>query len=904
MKSLNSTQIRSSFFDYFKKQGHTLVPSSSLIPENDDTLLFANAGMNQFKNTFLGLEDRGYARAVSSQKCVRAGGKHNDLENVGFTARHHTFFEMLGNFSFGDYFKKDAIHFAWELLTKEFGIPKDKLYVTVFRTDDEAADIWHKQEGIPTDRIFRFDEKDNFWRMGDVGPCGPCSEIFYDHGPLAGRESDPFKGIAAGEDRFVEIWNLVFMQFYEKAPGQMDPLPKPSVDTGSGLERVVAALQGRYNNYNTDLFTPIIQVAAGKVGWDIEQLIEAEMAFRKDPKAGKQNGMTLPELTENMAALRVLADHARSTSFLIADGVLPSNEGRGYVLRRIMRRGIRYGRKLSESHSFLGDMAAKVIDQMHSAYPELRERHEAVLSNIQAEETRFLQTLDQGTGLLYDELKKAESRGQKVLSGETVFKLYDTFGFPVDLTQLMAQEKGFAIDEKGFETQMESARDRSKASWKGKGIDNSEKNLLSFVQNAKGEPTKFIGYETMDAAARIIAVGSGENSSLKDGESGFVILDQTPFYAEGGGQVGDQGHLEQDGALARVHDCRKVQDLFVHFVEITKGTFKPGPVRAVVDQSLRRQTMANHSATHLLHAALRKVLGPHVTQAGSVVDSARLRFDFTHTKPTTPDEIKRIEIMVNEQIAHSVPVQTSEMSPKDAIAAGALALFGEKYGDKVRVLKMGEFSCELCGGTHVSNTSQIRLFKIVSEGGVSAGVRRIEALTSTGAFEWLNANSEEALAVKHATGSKDVLGWIESKKQEIKQLEKEIKKLQAGSVNVDDLLKGAQPFKLKTGADSRLVFADVGLDDRDVLTQLVEKMIAQVKTGVVVVVGKGENSHPILVGVSKDAVAQVKAGDLLKEIAGIMGGKGGGRPELAQGAAPDRSKVNEAKKRVSEILGL
>ena len=906
MKNLNSAQTRQAFIDYFKKNGHTVVASSSLIPENDDTLLFANAGMNQFKNTFLGSEKRDYVRAVSSQKCVRAGGKHNDLENVGFTARHHTFFEMLGNFSFGDYFKKDAIHFAWEFLTKELQIPKEKLYVTVFETDDEAADIWHKQEGVPKDRIFRLGEKDNFWRMGDVGPCGPCSEIFFDHGPLAGRESDPFKGIVAGEDRYVEIWNLVFMQFYESAPGKMTPLPKPSVDTGSGLERVVAALQGRYNNYNTDLFTPIIQVAAAKKGWDIEQLIQAEMKLRQDPQlAQPYPGMTAAQLNENLAALRVMADHVRSTSFLIADGAMPANEGRGYVLRRIIRRAIRYGRKLSEKDSFLADMSLKLIEQMGDAYPELKARKEQIISTIQTEESRFSQTLDQGIALLNDEIAKAKN---KTLSGATVFKLYDTFGFPVDLTKLMAEEKGLTIDEAGFEKEMEVTRTRSKASWKAKGIESNEQHLISFAQSI-GAPTKFIGYDSMAHAGTIAGLSNGETAvkNLKAGESGVIILDQTPFYAEGGGQVGDQGEIEIPGgkAKARVMDTRKIQEVFAHFVEVTSGEFKVGDkVGATVEASLRRQTMGNHSATHLMHAALRQVLGTHVTQAGSIVDPERLRFDFTHTKPTTPEEIQQIENLVNEQIAHALPVTTALMSPKEAIAAGAMALFGEKYGDTVRVLKMGDFSCELCGGTHVSNTSQIRLFKIISEGGVSAGVRRIEALTGTPAFNWLNANSLEALAVRNATGSKEPLNWIEGKKTEIRTLEKEIKKLQAGSVNVDELVKGAQEFKLKSGEAARLVFADLGLDDRDALTQIMDKTLGQIKTGIVVLVGQGEASHPIMVGVSKNALGDHKAGDVLKIVAGAMGGKGGGKPELAQGAAPDRSKLGEARTQVKSSLGL
>lgn len=906
---MKSSDIRNTFVDYFKRQGHTAVRSSSLIPENDPTLLFANAGMNQFKNLFLGLESRDYKRAVSVQKCVRAGGKHNDLDNVGFTARHHTFFEMLGNFSFGDYFKKDAIHFAWELLTKDFGIPKDKLYVTVFQSDDEAADLWHKQEGVPKDRIFRLGEKDNFWRMGDVGPCGPCTEIFYDHGPLHGKEADPFKGIVAGEDRFVEIWNLVFMQFEEKAPGKMDPLPKPSVDTGSGLERVVAALQGRYNNYNTDLFTGIIQCGAGQLGWNIEEMIAGELALLKDPSLNKVCGRSVPQFREDLAALRVLADHARSSAFLLADGALPSNEGRGYVLRRIMRRAIRYGRKLSERHSFLPDMAATVIREMSEAYPELGARRDHVLSTLRDEETRFLQTLDQGTGILNEELNKAKAKGVKTLSGEIVFKLYDTYGFPADLTRLMANEKGLEVDEAAFDREMEGARSKSKASWKSKSMAADEKHLITFSQAARDSfgPTTFTGYETLEGNAKVLALSNGATDAvtLKEGDTGLVVLDQTPFYAEGGGQVGDQGLLKTPSGHAKIYDVTKRADIHLHHVEVLTGTIGKGDqVTVVVDASERRNTMANHSATHLMHSALRKVLGPHVGQAGSVVDPDRLRFDFTHNKPMTPPEIAEVERLVNEQIARAVDVRTRHMKHKDAIAAGAIAMFGEKYGEEVRVLSMGDFSTELCGGTHVSNTAQIRVFKILSESGVSAGVRRIEALTGDGAVAWLMERASSYHEATAAAGSKDLRGWIEAKKDEVKTLEKEIKKLRGGSVDIDDLAGHATAFKTKSGVDAKAVFADVDLDDREVLAQLADQLKNKLQKGVVVLVGKGEASHPIVVVVSKELNADIKAGEILKDVAGAMGGKGGGRPDFAQGAAPERAKIGEAKTALSKVLGL
>jgi len=908
---MKSSDIRNAFVDYFKRNGHTHVASSSLIPENDPTLLFANAGMNQFKNTFLGLEKRDYSRAVTVQKCVRAGGKHNDLENVGFTARHHTFFEMLGNFSFGDYFKKDAIHFAWEFLTKELGIPKEKLYVTAFRTDDEAADIWHKQEGIPKDRIFRFDEKDNFWKMGDTGPCGPCTEIFYDHGPKAGTIADPYQGIASGEDRFVEIWNLVFMQYFENPPGTLTPLPKPSVDTGAGLERVVAALQGKLNNYDTDLFMPMIERAC-KIG-KLDYVTDKEvLAKHKD-------------LMEKTAALRVLADHCRSTSFLIADGALPSNEGRGYVLRRIMRRAIRYGRKLSPDQSFLPAMAEVLIENMSGFYPELKERRDHVLNTIRDEEDRFISTLDNGTAILMDELNKAKSKGVKELSGEVVFKMYDTYGFPADLTRVIANENGIEVNEAAFEKEMEANRAKSKASWKGKALGADEQHLIKFAKDyaASGKTVKFTGYGDFAGGGRVTAISNGHEAvaSLKTGDTGVMILDQTSFYGEGGGQVGDIGYIMAGTSRAKVVNTTKIDDIILHHVEIEHGDFKTGTeVDTIVNPFERRNTMSNHSATHLLHAALRKVLGAHVTQAGSLVDAQKTRFDFTHNKPLTTEEIKQIEDLVNEQIAQGHDVKVDIMSPKEAQAKGAMALFGEKYGDQVRVLTMGDFSCELCGGTHVKNTSQIRLFKIVSEAGVSAGVRRVEAITGDTAVRYaMNAiaHLDDALSaaglqksphyLKHleVTGENATLAnRVEAFKEQIKHMEKEMKKLQGGQVNVDELAAKALSFKTKSGNAAKLVLADLALDDRQVLAEVTDHLKNKIQNGVVVVVGQGEGSHPIIVSVSKDITGETKAGDLLKEVAAVMGGKGGGRPDFAQGAAPNRNNIGDAFNKVKTLLGV
>lgn len=889
MTMMKSSEVRDRFINYFKKHNHTHIPSSSLIPENDPTLLFANAGMNQFKNLFLGLEKKPYNKAVSVQKCVRAGGKHNDLDNVGFTARHHTFFEMLGNFSFGDYFKEEAIHFAWDFLTNELKIPKDKLYVTVFTTDDQAADIWHKQEGVPKDRIFRLGEKDNFWRMGDVGPCGPSSEIFYDHGPQYGKISDPFKSIVAGEDRYIEIWNLVFMQFYESAPGQQTPLPKPSVDTGAGFERLVAAVQGCHNNYKTDIFSAILNTGAELLNIQIEN-----------------------SPLETLSSLRVLADHCRSVSFLLADGALPANEGRGYVLRRIIRRAIRYGRKLSSTTSLLTPMSEVLIEQMGSFYPELKLRKNHILSTIKDEEHRFLQTLDHGTLILQDEIKKTKIMGQETLSGEVVFKLYDTYGFPADLTALMAAEEGLQIDEPSFTKLMQLAKEKAKSSsslhWKGKGPQAEEKHIIELTQKFSKTPTHFMGYEHLNVSARVLNVsnGSREVNSLSAGQTGILILQQTPFYAEGGGQVGDQGQMKISMGAAtttevRVLNCIKINDIYFHYIEVVSGEIKVSDtVNCIVSSSERRQITAHHSATHLLHAALRKVLGDSITQAGSLVDSTKTRFDFTHGKPLSAEEISQVESLVNGEISGAQPVISEVMSHKEAVAKGAVALFGEKYGDQVRVLTMGSFSCELCGGTHVKNTTEIRIFKIISESGVSAGVRRIEALAGEAAIQYLMANTQELLSAKQAAGleerssnEKTLSHWIDEKKEEIKDLQKQLKKVQAGQIDLQSLLKSAQEFQTLAGP-AQFVFADLTIEDREVLAQITDQIKNKIPRGIILIVGKGETSHPVIISVSKELNSQFKAGDLLKDFAQVLGGKGGGRPDFAQGAVPDRSKLKEA----------
>lgn len=918
---LKSREIRQLYFDYFAKNGHQTVSSSSLVPENDPTLLFTNAGMNQFKNLFLGLEKRSYSRAVTSQKCVRAGGKHNDLENVGFTARHHTFFEMLGNFSFGDYFKKDAIHFAWELLTKELQIPKDRLYVTVFETDDEAADIWHKQEGVPRDRIYKFGEKDNFWRMGDTGPCGPCSEIFYDHGPEADLDPANPSKMGGDGDRFVEIWNNVFMQYNESASGRT-LLPKPSVDTGAGLERWAAMLQGKPNNYDTDLFMPIIKKAA-----DIskKEYISASKVLSKNK-----------DIAENVAAMRVLADHSRAVSFLISDGVLPSNEGRGYVLRRIMRRAIRYGRKLSGDPTLFTQTIGVVIDEMNDVYPQLSRSRDHILTTVRDEITRFLSTLDQGTEILNDSLSKMSNRGVKTLDGATVFKLYDTFGFPVDLTKLMATEKGFTIDEAGFEKEMDQAREKAKAAGGSKFKASTDAaHLVKIAQDVKSKhgESKFLGQHNKDLVANDtfpVSLSNGKEvvESLSAGQEGVAIFKDTPFYGESGGQAGDQGWIISAGAsasrgssgalesgaatVAEVIDTTKESGVVLHHIRVLKGKLGVGDkVKVEVDLPTRLSTANNHSATHLLHAALRKVLGSHVTQAGSLVDSDRLRFDFTHGKAMTREELRRVEDLVNSEIGAARDVDAEEMSHKDAMAKGAMALFGEKYGDRVRVIQMGSFSTELCGGTHVSNTAVIRVFKILSEGGVSAGVRRIEAVTGDRALQYLMSGSDENLQAREVAGlqgtSSSVAQFIEQMREKVKELEREVKKMKGSAIDADSILREARPFSVK-GASGKFVTASVEIDDRDVLSQLGDKLRDKMGSGVVVLVGRGPDGasggkHPIIVTVSKDLTGSLSAGKILAEVAKEMGGKGGGRPDFAQGAGETLAKTNDAFAKAAAMLG-
>lgn len=894
-------EVRKSFLKYFEKNGHAIISSSRLIPEGDPTLLFTNAGMNQFKNVFLGLETRDYKRATTSQKCVRAGGKHNDLENVGFTARHHTFFEMLGNFSFGDYFKKEAIHFGWEFVTKELGLDKNRLYVSVFEKDDEAAELWHKQEGVPRERIYRFGEKDNFWRMGNSGPCGPCSEIFYDLGDqVPGHPKDNVMG--GSGDRFMEIWNLVFMQYNESESGVMKPLPKPSVDTGMGLERVTAAVQGRLSNYDTDLFQPLIEVAEKITG--LEYIRETKKITET--------------LEKRNVAMRVLADHGRATAFLIADGVLPSNEGRGYVLRRIMRRAIRYGRNLSIDKSLLPAVIEKVLGEMSSVYPALNTQKNHILNTARDEEKRFFATLDQGLQILNSEFAQMQKAGRKVVDGQFVFKLYDTFGFPADLTRVIARENHFEIDETSFDRHIEEAREVARASWKGHSLSTSEAELIKSTQEIKSTlgATEFTGYNgvtTEQGRVVLLSDGKANVKSLGCEKIGIIAFDKSCFYAESGGQVGDVGEIVAANGQAEVLDCKKINDIHVHHIRVVDGEIRIDEMVALkVNRQARRNTMSNHSATHLLHSALRKILGAHVTQAGSLVGPDKLRFDFTHNRPLTPEEIVAVENLVNGEISAANAVETKISTPQEAIAAGALALFGEKYGDRVRVLKMGEFSTELCGGTHVDNTAQIRFFKIVGESGVSTGVRRIEAITGDQAVKFFYKHTQENLEARAVCGVQEnwqqflisnnrVSVWIDRAKAEIRSLEKEIQSLKGAKINIDEIMQSAEKFSF-SGQQGRFLFADLEINDRALLSQISDQLRDKIQSGLVVVVGRGDSSHPIIVSVTKNFVGLLNAGKILGEVAALLGGKGGGRPDYAQGAGKDLTKLNLAKSKVREML--
>jgi alanyl-tRNA synthetase len=869
-KFMTSTQLRAAFLEYFRQQGHAVVASSSLVPGNDPTLLFTNAGIVQFKDLFLGKEKRSYVRAATSQRCVRAGGKHNDLENVGYTARHHTFFEMLGNFSFGDYFKPDAIRFAWEFVTGKdwLGIDPSRLMVTVYHTDDDAFDIWHQHVGVPKDRIVRIGDKpgggsDNFWQMGETGPCGPCTEIFYDHG--ADIAGGPPGSDDADGDRWIEIWNLVFMQFDRSVDGTLTPLPKPSVDTGMGLERVAAVMQGVHSNYEIDLFQNLIKAAA------------------------KATGTT--DLAAN--SLKVIADHARAASFLIADGVQPSNEGRGYVLRRIMRRAIRHGFMLGQKQPFLHTLVRALEQEMGAAYPELTAQRAHIEKVILQEEERFAETLAQGMSLLDTAI--GSLGGTKLIPGETVFRLYDTYGFPVDLTNDIARERGLAIDEPGFEAAMDAQRARARAA--------SKFNVDLRGDISVDSQTSFVGYDGEAGQGKIVALFRGKQSvdELQAGEAGQVVLDVTPFYAESGGQVGDSGELTTATARFAVADTQKLGKAHLHVGKLEGGSLKVGEtVAAAVDGARRQATRANHSATHLLHAALRKVLGTHVTQKGSLVAPDRLRFDFSHYAAVTPEELQQIEAIVNTEVRANADAETKVMDFDAAVAAGAMALFGEKYEDKVRVLRIGGFSTELCGGTHVRRAGDIGLFKIVSEGGVAAGVRRIEAVTGQGAYEYVVETDHRLRDVASLVrGSRDdVEDKVRQLLERARRMEKEIaqlkQKLASGSGR--DLAGEAQTL----AGGVKLVAASVEAADAAALRSAVDQLKNKLGSAIIVLGSTaGDDKVALIAGVTDDLTARVKAGEIVNHVAKQVGGKGGGRADLAQAGGTQPGNLNAALASVS-----
>ena len=863
-----SNHLRQAFLDYFAANGHEVVPSSSLVPHNDPTLLFTNAGMVQFKDVFLGRETRAIPRAASAQRCVRAGGKHNDLENVGYTARHHTFFEMLGNFSFGDYFKRDAIRFAWEFVTGVLGLPPERLWCTVFEDDDEAAAIWLDEIGVAPERFARLGMSDNFWAMGDTGPCGPCSEIFYDHGPEV--QGGPPGSPDASGDRYVEIWNLVFMQYERDAAGNLTPLPKPSVDTGMGLERLAAVMQGVHSNYEIDLFANLIKAAAEATGTtDLES-----------------------------KSLRVIADHIRACAFLIADGVIPGNEGRGYVLRRIIRRAVRHGYKLGVEKPFFHTLVAPLEREMGAAYPELAAKRAEVERVLEREERSFLETLAQGMELL--ESATAGLKADERIPGDVVFKLHDTYGFPVDLTADVARERALAIDSEGFERLMDEQRERARKASRfgdsGAGAQALRKAAAAMTA-AGGAPTEFVGYEGLTAEGRVVALFAADGApadKLEAGSGGIVVLDRTPFYAEGGGQVGDRGELLSAGARFTVADTQKLGTAYGHVGALEQGTIGLGDrLQAAVDAERRGATVLNHSATHLLHAALRQVLGGHVQQKGSLVAPDRLRFDFTHFQPVTAEELRRIEDLVNAEVRKNYDAEIAVVPYAEAIERGALAFFGDKYGDRVRVLKLGEFSTELCGGTHVRRAGDIGLFKIVGESGIAAGVRRIEAVTGAGALAWVN-QAEAALrdvAGLVKGGREDVPEKVAQLLERTRALEREVQALRGrlATGGSRDLLQEAQDV-----GGIKVLAARLDGVDAKALRDAADQLKARLGSGVVVLGAVEGDKVRLVAAVTDDLTGSVKAGQLIRPVAEHVGGKGGGRADFAQAGGSEPEKLDAA----------
>ncbi len=881
----SGTEIRSAFLDFFVRQGHTRVASSSLVPQSDPTLLFTNAGMVQFKDVFTGVEKRAYTRAVTSQKCVRAGGKHNDLENVGRTARHHTFFEMLGNFSFGDYFKEAAVGYAWEFLTKELGLPAARLWATIHEgdagmgigADEEARGLWRRF--LPADRIVACSTKDNFWSMGDTGPCGPCSEIIYDQGPDRGC-GRPTCAVGCECDRYLELWNLVFMQFERSEAGVLTPLPRPSIDTGAGLERLAAVLQGVASNFDTDLLRPIIVAV--------------------EDRCGKRYGSG-PDADISM---RVIADHARSTTFLVSDGVLPSNEGRGYVLRRILRRGLRHGRLLGMEEPFMAEVTGRVVEIMQAAYPELAETREHVSRVTLAEEERFGHTLKVGLKLADSLAAERKAKGEGTIPGGEIFRLYDTYGFPLDLLRDIASDQGLALDEAGFEQAMAEQRARARESWVGSGEAEVPASLKELAHTARVEG---LWHASLQTEARVLALLAGQErrpvEHLGEGQAGEVILDRTPFYPEAGGQVGDTGTLSGEGALAEVHDVKRpVPELVLHSVRVRRGTLRVGQtIQAAVDGDRRRMTAKNHTATHLLHAALRQTLGDHVKQAGSLVAPDRLRFDFSHFSPLTSREIDRIEELVNVQVWANRPVSTQVMSLDEALGVGAMALFGEKYGERVRVVSVPDFSLELCGGTHVGATGEIGLFKVVSQGGVAAGVRRIEAVTGPGALQHVKREEQvlaEAAARLKARPS-ELAEKVEKLAEASRDLEREIQRLQARLLGgrLERMLQGSSEV-----SGIRVVAAEVEAADARGMRELGDRLRERLQSGVVVLAAQVDGKAAWVAMVTRDLAGRVHAGNLARDLAKVTGGGGGGRPDVAEAGGKDPSRIPEALAKVPEFL--
>jgi alanyl-tRNA synthetase len=872
---MTGNEIRKVFLDYFEKHHHRVVRSSSLVPHDDPTLLFTNAGMVQFKRTFIGEEKRDYARATTSQKCVRAGGKHNDLENVGYTARHHTFFEMLGNFSFGDYFKEKAIEFAWDLMTNGYGLPADKLYASVYTDDDEAYDLWHKMIGIPVERMVRLGEEENFWAMGDTGPCGPCSEIHLDRGPEYGCDN-PDCSVDCDCDRFLEIWNLVFMQFNRDADGIMTPLPKPSIDTGMGLERLASVLQNVSTNFDTDLIRPIIART--------EQL--AQTAYGQDEAVD--------------VAMKVIADHSRAAAFLIGDGVLPSNEGRGYVLRRIMRRAIRYGRNIGLDRPFLGKTTQTVFDIMKPAYPELDGSAAFILNVIENEELRFMETLDTGLKLLNDNLDALRQSGRKEIPGDLVFKLYDTYGFPVDIVQDVVRDTDMGIDLGGFERQMEAQRTRSRSKVSFDGIGEAYRSLT-----AESVKPDFLGYTDLDAQSEVLLlVKEGrEVEQAQSGDSVEVVTAATPFYGESGGQVGDQGVIRTNDLTLTVEDTIKdPAGLIVHRGKVTAGQIAKGDtVRLSVDIQKRQQTALNHTATHILHGALRQVLGDHVKQAGSLVAPDRLRFDFTHFTQISADEINQIETIVNARIRANVPVETNEMDAEQAMQSGAMALFEEKYGDRVRVVSLSDFSKELCGGTHTARTGDIGLFKIVSETSVAAGVRRIEALTGPEALAYVQSLANNMQQSSHLLRSKpdEMVDRIQQLIRGNKSSEKEIEKLKAALADAKAGSSGQDAMDIHGVA---VMIQKVAVDKPAALRELADRFKDRLTSGIIVLGAESGGKALLIAVVTKDLVKRFHAGQIIKQVAAIVGGGGGGRPDMAQAGGTRPDKLDFALEKAVEII--